>query len=210
VPPQEDQPDAAADGTEVDPSPAGNVTDPSDRPVRAGFLARLRRDMTRNEQLVVYLGAVLALGVNLFVAVSPSTVTHGSKSAHVSTPVVAIIGVAGFLVLAAVARYGRRTVAAIAALLVSFVTAQPLGYAYIALGAWLFYKGTRAQRERMTAERGSASGSRAAGTRGGVDRTATRSGGGRSASRWRRSQPEPPSRPASKRYTPPGTRGRRR
>lgn len=181
------------------------------RPDRPSFFARLRRDMTRNEQLVVYLGAVLALGVNLFVAASPSTLTHGSKSAHVSPPVVVIIGVAGFVVLAAVARYGRRTVAAIAALLVSFVTAQPLGYAYIALGAWLFYKGTRAQRERMAAERGSsAGGSRSAGSRGAADRSRTQSSGGRSASRSRGRQPEAPSRPASKRYTPPGTKGRRR
>ena len=170
---------------------------------RAGFLARLRRDMTRNEQLVVYLGAALALGAGLFVAVSPSTVTHGSKSTHVSSVLVAIIGAASFVVMAAVARYGRRTVAAIITLLVSFVTVQPLGYGYIALGAWLFYRGTRAQRERMAAQRGTTGGppSRGAGNSGPA---------GRSAGRGRGRQPEPPKRPASKRYTPPGTKGRPR
>lgn len=196
MPNEDDQPDEGGD------QPDSSPLDAVDQPDRPSFFARLRRDMTRNEQLVVYLGAVLALGVNLFVAVSPSTVTHGSKSAHVSAPVVIIIGVAGFVVLAAVARYGRRTVAAIAALLVSFVTAQPLGYAYIALGAWLFYKGTRAQRERMAAERGTAGG--------GTGRSRSQSSGGRSASRGRGRQSEPPARPASKRYTPPGTKGRRR
>ena len=209
MPSEPDQPDGAADGGELDASPGDYLTDPADRPARGGLLARLRRDMTRNEQLVVYLGAVLALGVNLFVAASPNTVTHGSKTAHVSTPVVVIIGIAGFVVLAAVARYGRRTVAAIAALLVSFVTAQPLGYAYIALGAWLFYKGTRAQRERMAAQRGTTGGSRSGGSGWGRDRSAAPAGG-RASSRGRARQPEPPSRPASKRYTPPGTKGRRR
>lgn len=165
--------------------------------------------MTRNEQLVVYLGAVLALAVNIFVAVSPSTVTHGAKTTHVSTPVVVVIGVAGFVLLSASARYGRRTVAAIAALLVSFVTAQPLGYAFIALGAWLFYKGTRAQRERMAAERG-AGGPRPAGSRPGSARSEARAAAGRAGARGRSRQPEPPQRPASKRYTPPGTKGRRR
>jgi hypothetical protein len=164
--------------------------------------------MTRNEQLVVYLGAVLALGVNVFVAVSPSTITHGSKSSHVSAPTVIVIGVAGFIVLSAVARYGRRTVAAVATLLVSFVTAQPLGLAYIALGAWLFLKGSRAQRQRLATERATGGGARS-----GADRSAA---GGRSNTRASRTrggrsrQPEPARKAASKRYTPPGTRGRHR
>ena len=195
---EEDHLDA---GDGPDSSPLGDEAEPAS----SGWFSRLRRDMTRNEQLVVYLGAVLALGVGLFLAASPNTITHGSKAAHVSTPVVILIGVASFVLLSAVARYGRRTVAAIVALLVSFVTAQPLGYAYIALGAWLFYKGTRAQRDRMAAQRGGANQSRPNTGAGGGGRAASRSAG-----RARSRQPEPPQRPASKRYTPPGTKGRRR
>ena len=206
VPTEGERPDPDDGEDQTDPSSARPVTGSDDQQRPARFLDRLRRDMTRNEQLVVYLGAILALGVNLFVAASPATVTHGSKTAPVSVPLVIVIGVVSFIVLGAVARYGRRTVAAIAALLVSFVTAQPLGYAYIALGAWLFYKGTRAQRQRMAAQGGPSSASRGSG----AGRSGTRSTGRPSASSRRGRQPEAPQRPASKRYTPPGTKGRRR
>ena len=168
---------------------------------RPGLASRLRRDMTQNEQLAVYGGAIFALGITVYFLLVPATQTHAGKTTHISAALTLSIGIAVFVLLAAAARYGRRTVAAVVSLLAAFGMGQVLGFLYIALGAWLLFRSSKATRLRLAAERGTDS---ARPARAGRPARSTRAARGR--------QPEPAARrrTASKRYTPPAAKARKR
>lgn len=167
----------------------------------------LRRDMIRNEQLAVYAGALFALGITVYFVLNPATATHGSKSTHESTALTLAIGGGVFFVMAAAARYGRRFIAAVVSLVAAFGMGQILGFVYIGLGAWLMFRSSRLQRQ----QRQSGGGGSRAQARPARERPARPLREPRS--RRNRVEPETPAvkrAPASKRYTPPAARARKR
>ena len=174
---------------------------------RPSVLGRLRRDMTQNEQLAVYGGAIFALGITVYFLLVPATQTHSGKTTHVSAALTLTIGIAVFVLLAGAARLGRRTVAAVVSLLAAFGMGQILGFLYIALGAWLLFRSSKATRLRLAAERATA-GSGSSGS----SRNARGARTPRPARGARGRQPEPVAkrRTPSKRYTPPAAKGRKR
>jgi hypothetical protein len=171
--------------------------------IRSGLSGLLRRDMAVNEQLVVYGAAVLALVLGLVFSLPDLTTHHQAK--NTSSPLSFLLASVGvFLVLSLSARYGRRTIASVASLLAAFAMGTILGFIYIALGAWLLFRNSRAQRANRSAAaagRGATAGG-TAGSRAREPRSAHRPTPG-STSRSGASRP-------NKRYTPPGTKGRRR
>ena len=213
--------EGAEPGEEPDQESAQEPAEGPAPVTRPGLAGRLRRDMTQNEQLAVYGGAIFALGITVYFLLVPATQTHSGKTTHVSAALTLSIGIAVFVLLAAAARYGRRTVAAVVSLLAAFGMGQVLGFLYIALGAWLLFRSSKATRLRLATERGP--GAAGAGGRAG-GRSAGRSAGraaqpaparGRGArparaARGRQPEPEGRRRTASKRYTPPAAKGRKR
>ncbi|MHB1925514.1 MAG: hypothetical protein ACYCSJ_12570 [Acidimicrobiales bacterium] len=176
---------------------------------RPGRLGRLRRDMTQNEQLAVYGGAVFALGITIYFLLVPAAQTHSGKATattHVSAALTLTIGLAVFVLLAGAARVGRRTVAAVISLLAAFGMGQILGFIYIALGAWLLFRSSKATRLRLAAERGTGT----TGAGGSRPARAPRPARGARGARGRQPEPAPKRRTPSKRYTPPAAKGRKR
>lgn len=180
--------------------------------LKKGFKGMLRRDMVPNEQLAVYGGALIALVIGLSVSI-PIFLEHHHAKNQASPGLYLGLTVIIFLAMAAAARYGRRTVAAVVSLLAAFGMGTVLGFIYIALGAWLMFRNSRAQREQRLAARGATRPGRESSPR---ERTTGRGAsaapsrearGGRSA---RRVRATPPRRAPNKRYTPPADRGRRR
>ena len=178
-------------------------TRPAKAPVRPRGL--FKRDMERQEQLLSFAGAVLAVILGLVGGLTAKSQPH---TAHATTTVAPglIIGLSSGLGLLMwlTARHGSRVATALVAMAL-FLTAfggTILGIPYVGLGGWLLIRNSRTMREeRMAAqkERG------ATGARGGTTRQP------RPSRRARKEAAEAETRriDPNKRYTPPAPRRRR-
>lgn len=213
APPEEDAPDAV-------PTAARPAAPASPRPAAAGARGLFKRDMERQEQLMSFAAAGLAVVLGIVGALSTHTPTHGSKAAHTASPGVILALACGLgVVLWLTARHGSRVATALVAMAL-FITAfggSVLGIPYVVLGGWLLIRNSRSMRDqRQAAQRagGSGAGRGARPARGGAA-----AGGGnarapretRQARRVRREAEAAEARriEANKRYTPPAPRRRR-
>jgi uncharacterized membrane protein YgcG len=187
-----------------------------------------RRDMERQEQLMSFAAAALAVVLGVVGALTYKAPAHNAahNAAHAAKTVSPdlLLGLAcGFgVALWLAARHGSRVLTALVAMAL-FLTAFSgtiLGFPFVGLGGWLLIKNSRAVREQRQAARGQGSGS---GRSGGSSRSSTGAGaaGGRASTRppretrqARRARKDAEAEAArrieaNKRYTPPAPRRRR-
>ena len=177
-----------------------------------------KRDMERQEQLLSFAAAGLAvvLGVVGAVSAHPTTKTVGKHTT--TTPAASpalIIGLSCGLavVLWLVARHGSRVATALVsmALFLTAFAGTILGIPYVVLGGWLLIRNSRTMREeRMAAQKQGGGSAGAGGSRSGAGSRPAREP--RPSRRARREAAEAEARriEANKRYTPPTPRRRPR
>lgn len=181
----------------------------SDESVGAVMRGMLRRDMERNEQLVGFVAAALAIGLGVAVALAPRNPTyHGVAQvpwARVAQPMVArgviLAATAVFAVVLWVAsRHGSRVITAVVAMAGAlFALSGVFGIPYIAYAGWLLIRNSRTMREQRAARMATGtSGSRAVSSR-----AAPRESASRRRRREEQHTPAPVRPDANKRYTPP-------
>lgn len=195
-------------------------------PAGPGARGLFRRDMERQEQLLSFAAAGLAVVLGVVGALTYKAPTHTAHAAHAAKTLSPnlLLGLScGFgVALWLAARHGSRVLTALVAMAL-FLTAfsgSVLGFPYVGLGGWLLIKNSRALREQRQAARGQGAGS---GRSGGSGRS---SGGGAGAGGQGSSRPPRETRQqrrtrrdaeaeaarrieANKRYTPPAPRRRR-
>ena len=207
------QPDAPAESGSAGSRSAGSGSAAAGSGARGLF----RRDMERQEQLLSFAAALLAIVLGVVGAVTYKAPVHTAHNAHAVKTVSPglLLGLAcGFgVALWLAARHGSRVLTALVAMAL-FLTAfsgTVLGFPFVGLGGWLLfrnYKATQDQRAALREQRAAA--------------RAQRGGGGGGASTRASREPRPTRRArkeaeaaeakrieANKRYTPPAPRRRR-
>lgn len=176
----------------------------------SGSAARglFRRDMERQEQLISFAAAALAVALGVVGALTYKAPAHTAHAARTVSPGLLLGLACGFgVALWLAARHGSRVLTALVAMAL-FLTAFSgtiLGFPFVGLGGWLLIKNSRAMREQRQAARGQGAGP---GRSGGSTRTPREP---RPSRRDRREAAEAEARriEANKRYTPPASRRRR-
>ncbi|HET6812024.1 MAG TPA: hypothetical protein VFH50_13550 [Acidimicrobiales bacterium] len=181
-----------------------------------------RRDMERQEQLLSFAAAALAVVLGVVGALTYKAPAHNAHAAKTVSPDLLLGLACGFgVALWLAARHGSRVLTALVAMAL-FLTAFSgtiLGFPFVGLGGWLLIKNSRAMREQRQAARdaGAGSGRSAASGRS----TGAGAAGGRGSSRparetrqARRARKDAEAEAArrieaNKRYTPPAPRRRR-
>ena len=179
----------------------------------AGPAARglFRRDMERQEQLLSFAAAGLAVLLGIVAAVTYKPPAHTAHAAKTVSPDLLLGLACGFgVALWLAARHGSRVLTALVAMAL-FLTAfsgTVLGFPFVGLGGWLLIKNSRAMREQRQAARGAGT---AGGRSGGSNRTASQAREPRQSRRARKEAEAAEARriEANKRYTPPAPRRRR-
>jgi uncharacterized membrane protein YgcG len=195
---------------------------PTPAPGGAGARGLFRRDMERQEQLLSFAAAGLAVVLGVVGALTYKAPAAGSHAARTVSPGLLVGLACGFgLGLWLAARHGSRVLTALVsmALFLTAFSGTVLGFPYVGLGGWLLVKNSRSMREQRQAAKGQAAASGRAGGSGGTRGSSGSSGGGsgraqretRAERRARQTAEAEAARriEANKRYTPPAPRRRR-
>ena len=180
-----------------------------------GARGLFRRDMERQEQLLSFAAAALAVVLGVVGALTYKAPAHNAHAAKTVSPDLLLGLSCGFAVaLWLAARHGSRVLTALVAMAL-FLTAFSgtiLGFPYVGLGGWLLIKNSRAMREQRQAARAQGAGPGQSSGGGGGGRASSRPPREtRQARRARRDAEAEAARriEANKRYTPPAPRRRR-